>query len=87
MRCKDQLDPDEEDETRQIAAVRIHVERAIERIKNYNISKQIMRKLMCRSLTAHLLGKTALLSCISLVPTSFHAFSLILGIWQVKNQH
>ena len=29
MRCKDQLDPDEEEETRQIAAVRIHVERAI----------------------------------------------------------
>ena len=33
MRCKDQLDPDEEDETRQIASVHIHVERAIERIK------------------------------------------------------
>ena len=29
MRCKDQLDPDEEDETRQIASARIHVERAI----------------------------------------------------------
>jgi len=42
MRCKDQLDPDEEDETREIAAVRIHVERAIERIKNYNILKQII---------------------------------------------
>ena len=28
MRCKDQLGPDEEDETRQIASVRIHVERA-----------------------------------------------------------
>ena len=30
LRCKDQLDPNEEDETRQIASVRIHVERAIE---------------------------------------------------------
>ena len=37
MRFKDQLDPDEEDETRQIASVHIHVERAIERIKNFNI--------------------------------------------------
>lgn len=42
MRCKHQLDPGEEDETRQIAAVRIHVEWAIERIKNYNILKQII---------------------------------------------
>ena len=42
MRCKNQLDPDEEEETREIAAVRIHVERAIERIKNYNILKQIV---------------------------------------------
>lgn len=50
MRCKDQLDPDEEDETRQIAAVRIHVERAIERIKNYNILKQIIPNSMAEDL-------------------------------------
>ena len=42
MRGKDQLGPDEEDETRQIALVRIHVERAIERIKNFNILTQII---------------------------------------------
>ena len=35
MRSKDQLNPDEEDETREIASVRIHVERAIERVKNF----------------------------------------------------
>ncbi|KAK3755325.1 hypothetical protein QZH41_002742 [Actinostola sp. cb2023] len=47
MRCKDRLDPDEEVETRQIAAVRIHVsERAIERIKNYNILRQILPNAM-----------------------------------------
>ena len=50
MRCKDQLDPDEEDETRQIAAVRIHVEWAIERIKNYNILKQIIPNSMAEDL-------------------------------------
>lgn len=32
MRSKDQLNPYEEDETREIASVRIHVERAIERV-------------------------------------------------------
>ena len=42
MRSKDQLNPDEEDETREIASVRIHVERAIERVKNFNILKQIL---------------------------------------------
>ena len=46
MRCKDQLVPDEEDETRQIASVRIHVERAIERIKNCNILRQIIPNTM-----------------------------------------
>ena len=50
MRCKDQLDPDEEDETRQIAAVRIHVERAIQRIKNYNTLKQITSNSMAEDL-------------------------------------
>ena len=46
MRCKDQLDPEEEDETRQIASVHIHVERAIERIKNFNILRQIIPNTM-----------------------------------------
>ena len=46
MRCKDQLVPDEEDETRQIASVRIHVERAIERIKNFNILRQVIPNTM-----------------------------------------
>ena len=42
MRSKDQLNPDDEDETREIASVRIHVEQAIERVKNFNIRKQIL---------------------------------------------
>ena len=42
MRSKDQLNPDEEDETREIASVRIHAERTIERVKNFNILKQIL---------------------------------------------
>ena len=42
MRCKDQLSPEEEDETRDVASVRIHVKRAIERVKNYNILTQII---------------------------------------------
>ena len=50
MRCKDQLDPDEEDETRQIASVRIHVERAIERIKNFNILRQIIPNTMAEDI-------------------------------------
>ena len=37
MNGKDQLCVEEETETRRIASVRIHVERAIERIKNYKI--------------------------------------------------
>ena len=37
MSGKSQLSPDEEEETRSIARVRIHVERVIERIKNYQI--------------------------------------------------
>ena len=48
MRCKDQLDPDEEDETRQIASVRI--ERAIERIKNFNILRQIIPNTMAEDI-------------------------------------
>ena len=39
---KDQLNPDEEDETREIASARILVERAIERVKKCNIPKQIL---------------------------------------------
>lgn len=50
MRCKDRLDPEEETETRQIAAVRIHVERAIERIKNYNILSQVIPNSMAEDL-------------------------------------
>ena len=42
MRCKDQLRPEGEDETREVASVRIHVERAIERVKNYNRSFLIL---------------------------------------------
>ena len=37
MNGKDQLSVEEETETRRIASVRIHVERAIERVKNYKI--------------------------------------------------
>ena len=50
MRCKDQLVPDEEDETRQIASVRIHVERAIERIKNFNILRQVIPNTMAEDI-------------------------------------
>ena len=42
MRRKDQLNPDEEDETRESASVHIHVERAMERVKNCNTLKQII---------------------------------------------
>ena len=37
MRCKDQLSLEEEDETHDIASVRIHVERAIKCIRHYSI--------------------------------------------------
>ena len=47
MRCKDQLSPEEEDETREI---RIHVERAIERVKNYNILTQVIPNSMSEDL-------------------------------------
>ena len=50
MRCKDQLSPEEEDETRDVASVRIHVERAIERVKNYNILTQIIPNSMAEDL-------------------------------------
>ena len=50
MRCKDQLSPEEEDETREIASIRIHVERAIEWIKNCNILKQIVPNSMAEDL-------------------------------------
>ena len=51
MRSKDQLNPDEEDETREIASVRIDVERAIERVKNCNILKQIYQ-ILCPKILA-----------------------------------
>ena len=50
MRCKDQLSPEEEDETREVASVRIHVERAIERVKNYNILTQVIPNSMAEDL-------------------------------------
>ena len=46
MRCKDQLSPKEEDKTRDVASVRIQVQRAIERAKNYNILTQIIPKFL-----------------------------------------
>ena len=42
MRSKDQLNPDEENETREITSVCIHIERAIERVKSCNILEQIL---------------------------------------------
>ena len=42
MRGKQQLSLEEEVETRAIASIRIHVERAIERIKNYRILQGII---------------------------------------------
>lgn len=50
MRCKDQLVPDEEDETRQVASVRIDVERAIERIKNFNILRKVIPNTMAEDI-------------------------------------
>ena len=37
LRGKEQLEPDELVETRRIASLQIHVERAMERIKNFHI--------------------------------------------------
>ena len=42
MAGKEQLTVEEEAETRRIASVRIHVERAIERIKNYRILQGVI---------------------------------------------
>ena len=50
MRSKDQLNLDEGDETLEIASVRIHVERAIERVKNCNILKQILPNSMSEAI-------------------------------------
>ena len=41
MRGKSQLSMQEETETRRIASVRVHVERAIERVKNYRILQSV----------------------------------------------
>ena len=54
---KDQLNPDEEDETREIASARILVERAIERVKNCNILKQVYQ-ILCPKILAKF-GKSA----------------------------
>ena len=42
MNGKDQLDIFDETETRRIASVRIHVERAIARIKSFRILKTVL---------------------------------------------
>ena len=42
MRGKEQLSIQEEVETRRIASVCIHVERAIERIKNYHVLQGVI---------------------------------------------
>ena len=48
MRGRDQLDEKDMVETRRIASLRIHVERAIERIKNYHFfDKPIPASLAC----------------------------------------
>ncbi len=44
---RDQLDEQDVVETRRIASLRIHVERAIERIKNYFFDKPIPASLAC----------------------------------------
>ena len=50
MRCKHQLSPEEEDETRDVDSVRIHVERAIECVKDYNLLTQIIPNSMAEDL-------------------------------------
>ena len=50
MRGKDHLSVEEETETRQIASVRIHVERAISRIKTFRIIKSVFPITMAREL-------------------------------------
>ena len=42
LREKNQLSVEEEAETRRIASVRIHIERAIERVKNYHILQALV---------------------------------------------
>ena len=44
------MSPEEEDETRDAASARIHVRRAIERVKNYNIFTEITSKSMAEDL-------------------------------------
>ena len=44
------MSPEEEDETRDVASVRIHVERAIERVNNFNILTQIIPNSMAEDL-------------------------------------
>ncbi len=50
MRGKEQLSLEEEFENRSIASVRIHVERAIGRVKNYRILKRSYPKLSALSI-------------------------------------
>ena len=62
-RSKDQLNPDEEDETREIASVCIHVVRAIKSVKSFNILKQILPNSMAEDVDKF--GKFALYWLIS----------------------
>ena len=50
LRCKDQLSAEEEDETCDVASARSHVERATERLKNYNILTHIIPNSMAEDL-------------------------------------
>ncbi len=50
MRDKDHLSVEEETETRQITCVRIHMERAISRIKTFRIIKSVFPITMAREL-------------------------------------
>lgn len=50
MGGKSQLSPREEEETRRIASVRIHVERVIQRVKNFRILKYIFANSMANDL-------------------------------------
>lgn len=50
MRGKTQLSPEEEQETRQIASVRIHIERVIRRIKTFKILSSIFPNSMASQL-------------------------------------
>ena len=69
MRSKDrQLNPDEEDETREIASVHIHIERAIERVKNCNILNRYYQ-ILCQKIFIKF-GKSAVYWPILTLPSN-----------------